>query len=54
MQLPFDFTGVYNQEIASSLKRDFGLLNTVECVKDYGDFGNWANGISPYDMAMGL
>lgn len=29
-----------NQEIALSPRRDFGLLNHGETVKDYGDFGN--------------
>ena len=34
----FDFTRGYSEEIALSLKRDFGLLNSLKSVKDYGGF----------------
>ena len=34
----FYFPGDYSKEIAMSLRRDFGLLNSVETMIDYGDF----------------
>ena len=33
-----DFTGTQRKEIASHLRKDFGLLKRVNTVKDYGDF----------------
>ena len=36
----FDFLGIYDYDIAMYL-RDFGLLNSVETMIDYGDLRSW-------------
>jgi hypothetical protein len=33
---------------------NFGLLNSIETVIDYGNFGNWTNCILKYNMASSL
>lgn len=43
MQLAFDFTEVHSEEIASRLRRDFGLINSVKTVEICGDFWSYAS-----------
>lgn len=52
--LLFDFRRSYCLESALSLKRDIGLLSSIETMKDNWDFWSWMNCIMHYDTAMSL
>jgi hypothetical protein len=43
---PFDFTGDYKEEIDLGFRKDLGLLNSVETMKDCRDFWHWTKCIS--------
>ena len=54
LSFDFDYRGGFSKEIATSLRRDFELLISVEAVIEYGDFEVGMSAFLHYNLPASL